>query len=111
MRALAHWAVRQQCMGICIAVARASGTRITSSLVVRFVDCTVRKPWVRIPAGPFSVALFAWNSGRRRAEHHAKEGVAQLHLARGGRLLADGERSMLWTSKTRHWWPMAYGAP
>ena len=36
--------------------------------------------------------------GRRRAEHHTKERVAQLHLARRGRRRADGERSMLWTS-------------
>ena len=36
--------------------------------------------------------------GRRGAEHHAKERVAQLHLARRGRRRADGERSMLWTS-------------
>eukprot|EP00966_Prymnesium_polylepis_P239664 5542587-Prymnesium_polylepis.1 len=32
---------------------RALRTRISSSLVVKFVDCTVRRPWVRIPAGRF----------------------------------------------------------
>jgi hypothetical protein len=85
-----------------------------SSLVERFVasgrclqlgplaafNCGRLATWSRknCAAGDRDFCVDSEVEGRRGAEHHAKERVAQLHLARRGRRLADGERSMLWTS-------------